>query len=69
MIDIKAEIKSLIARNGTSLKKVVQALNEKSDIKTKYNNILNKVNTGKVTFNEAQYILDNLGYKLTIDRK
>lgn len=69
MIDIKAELKSFIARNGTSLKKVVQALNEKGDIKTGYNNILNKINVGTITFNEAQYIFDHLGYKITIDRK
>lgn len=66
MLDIKAELKSFIARNGTSIKRVVRALNEKEYITTGYNNILNKINTGSVTFNEAQYILDHLGYDIKI---
>ena len=32
-------------------------------------NIANKINTGTITFNEAQYILDYLGYKFTIEKK
>lgn len=69
MLDIKAEIKSYIARTGTSLTKVMKSLNDKDLIKTTYANISNKLNTGTITFNEAQYILDHLGYKITIDRK
>ena len=67
MLDIKVEIKSCIVRTGTSLTKVMKALNKKKSIG--YSNIANKINTGTITFNEAQYILDHLGYKITIDRK
>lgn len=69
MLDIKAEIKYCIVRAGSSLTKVMTALNEKKKIKTTYSNIANKINTGTITFNEAQYILDQLGYKFTIERK
>lgn len=69
MLDITAEIKSFAARHGKSIKEIVLALNKKGLITTGYNNILNKINCGSITFNEAQYIFDHLGYKITIERK
>lgn len=69
MLDIRAEIKSYIAREGTSLIKVMDALNKKKSITTVVSNISLKMKKGTLTFNEAQYILDHLGYKITIDRK
>ena len=69
MLDIRAEIKSFIARNGTSLNKVIKALNDRQILTTGVNNISLKMKKGTITFNEAQYILDHLGYKITIERK
>lgn len=69
MLDIKVKIKSYIVREGTSLTKVMNALNKKKLITTTYSNIANKINTETITFNEAQYIFDHLGYKITIERK
>lgn len=69
MLDIKVEIKSYIVREGTSLTKVMNALNKKKLITTTYSNIADKINTETITFNEAQYIFDHLGYKITIERK
>ena len=69
MLDIRAEIKSFIARNGTSLNKVIKALNDKQTLTTGVSNISLKMKKRTITFNEAQYILDHLGYKLTIERK
>lgn len=69
MLDIRAEIKSYIARRCTSLIKVMDALNEKQTIKTKVSNISLKMKKGTITFNEAQYILDHLGYELKIVEK
>lgn len=69
MLDIKVEIKSYIVREGTSFTKVMNALNKKKLITTTYSNIANKINTETITFNEAQYIFDHLGYKITIERK
>lgn len=69
MLDIKVEIKSYIAREGTSLIKVMNELNKKQAIKTGVSNISLKMKKGTITFNEAQYIFDHLGYKITIERK
>ena len=69
MLDIRAEIKSFIARNGTSLNKVIKALNDRQTLTTGDSNISLKMKKGTNTFNEAQYILDHLGYKITIERK
>ena len=69
MLDIRAEIKSFIARNGTSLNKVIKALNDRQILTTGVSNISLKMKKGTITFNEAQYILDQLGYKITIERK
>lgn len=69
MLDIRAELKSYIARNGTSVVKVISALNKSGSITTTDSNISNKMKTGTITFNEVQNILDYLGYKLTIERK
>lgn len=44
MLDIKVEIKSCIVRTGTSLTKVMKALNKKKSITTGYSNIANKIN-------------------------
>ena len=49
MLDIKVEIKSYIVREGTSLTKVMNALNEKKLITTTYSNIANKINTETIT--------------------
>lgn len=43
MLDIKVEIKSCIVRTGTSLTKVMKALNKKKSITTGYSNIANKI--------------------------
>lgn len=69
MLDIRAEIKSYIAREGTSMNKVIDELNKKKSITTKVSNISLKMKKGTITFNEAQYIFDQLGYKFTIERK
>ena len=69
MLDIRAEIKSYIARSGTSLNKVIKILNAEQTLKTGVSNISLKMKKGTITFNEAQYILDQLGYKFTIERK
>ena len=66
MLDIRAEIKSYIARRCTSLIKVMEALNKEQSIKTKVSNISLKMKKGTITFNEAQYILDHLGYEIKI---
>lgn len=53
MLDIRAEIKSFIARNGTSLNKVIKALNDRQILTTGVSNISLKMKKGTITFNEA----------------
>ncbi len=69
MLNIRAEIKSYIGRRCTSLKKVIDALNLKGDVKTSVGNISHKMKIGTITFNEAQYIFDYLGYEIVIKEK
>ena len=57
MLDIRAEIKSFIARNGTSLNKVIKALNDRQTLTTGVSNISLKMKKGTITFNEAQNFL------------
>lgn len=69
MLNIQEELRALIARNGTSLRKTIAKLNAIGHIATTNANIANKINKGTITFNEVQYILDNIGYKIVIVRK
>ena len=69
MLNIQEELRALIARNGTSLRKTIAKLNTIGYIATTNANIANKINKGTITFNEVQYILDNIGYKIVIVRK
>lgn len=63
-MNIKEEIKVIIARRGTTLKKVCEALSEKTGKFYSYNNISNKLHRGTIKFNEVQYIFEILNYEL-----
>lgn len=63
-MDIKNEIKSLIAKKGMTLKQVCQILSEKTGKPYSGNNITNKLRRKTIKFEEAQAILEILGYKL-----
>lgn len=64
IMDIKNEIKSLIAKKGMTLKQVCQILSEKTGKPYSGNNITNKLRRKTIKFEEAQAILEILGYKL-----
>jgi predicted AAA+ superfamily ATPase len=61
-MDIKEEIKVIIARRGTTLKKVCEILSEKTGKIYSYNNISNKLHRGTIRFNEVQEIFNILDY-------
>ena len=63
-MNIKQEIKVLIARRGTTLKKVCEQLSEKTGKFYSYNNISNKLRNETIKFNEIQAIFDILNYEL-----
>lgn len=69
MLDIRIEIKSLIARKCTSMNKVVNALREVGIFTTSPSNISAKFKNKTIKFDEVQAILDYLGYKLKIEEK
>lgn len=64
-MDIREEIKVLIARRGTTLKKVCELLSEKTGKFYSYNNISNKLHRKTIRFDEVQMIFEILDYELS----
>lgn len=67
-MDIRNELKSLIAKNGTTLKKVCEQLTLKTGKSYIGNNITNKLRRNTIKFEEVQNILDTLGYHIEFIR-
>lgn len=63
-MDVKNEIKSLIAKRGMTLKQVCQIMSEKTGKSYSGNNITNKLRRKTIKFEEVQLIFEILGYKL-----
>ncbi|MBP3925467.1 LLM class flavin-dependent oxidoreductase [bacterium] len=63
-MNIREEIKVIIARRGTTLKRVCELLSEKTGKFYSYNNISNKMHRGTVKFSEVQQIFEILDYEL-----
>lgn len=63
-MNVKEEIKVIIARRGTTLKKVCEVLSERTGKYYSYNNISNKLHRGTIKFDEVQQIFEILNYKL-----
>lgn len=69
MLNIRVELRSLIARKGTSMNKTVHALREAGIISSGPSNMSAKIINKTIKFEEVQQILDYLGYKLVIEEK
>ena len=67
-MDIRNELKSLIAKNGTTLKKVCEQLSQKYQKSYLGNNITNKLRRKTIKFEEVQEIVDTLGYHIEFVR-
>jgi len=63
-MNIKEEIKVMIARRGTTLKKVCEELSNITGKYYSYNNISNKIHRGTIRFSEVEQIFEILNYKL-----
>lgn len=63
-MDIRNELKSLIAKKGYTLKKVCELIEASKNQKTLPNNITNKLRRRTIKFEEVQDILDILGYHI-----
>lgn len=63
-MNIKEEIKVIIARRGTTLKHICELLSEKKGKYYSYNNLSNKIRRGTIRFSEVQEIFNLLDYEL-----
>ncbi|MBQ8458685.1 LLM class flavin-dependent oxidoreductase [bacterium] len=63
-MNIKEEIKVMIARRGTTLKKVCEELSTITGKYYSYNNISNKIHRGTIRFSEVEQIFKILKYEL-----
>ena len=69
IMELKRDIKSLMAKRGYTLEKLAQELNEKFDAKESKNNLSNKLSRGSLRFIEAKRIAEVLGYKIEFVQK
>ena len=67
-MELRYELKSLIAKNGTTLKKVCEKLTEETGNLYIGNNITNKLRRKTIKFEEVQEILNVLGYHIEFMR-
>lgn len=65
-MDIRSEVKSLIAKKASTLKEVCQKLEHLHNKKYSPNNITNKLRRKTIKFEEVQDILAVLGYHIEI---
>ncbi len=63
-MDVKSELKSIIAKKATTLKKVCELIEQKQNRKVVPNNITNKLRRSTIKFDEVQEILDVIGYHI-----
>ncbi|CDE88912.1 TPA: phosphoribosylglycinamide formyltransferase [Candidatus Gastranaerophilales bacterium HUM_20] len=63
-INVKYELKSLIAKKASSLKKVCEILGHRKNEQVSPNNITNKLRRKTIKFEEVQDILDVLDYHI-----
>lgn len=63
-MDIKNELKSIIAKKASTLKSVCEAIEQKNNKKICPNNITNKLRRKTIKFTEVQDILEVLDYHI-----
>lgn len=63
-MDVKSELKSIIAKRASTLKKVCEALEQSKQEKLSPNNITNKLRRKTIKFEEVQDILAVLDYHI-----
>ena len=68
-MDIKKEVKVIVAREGTTLTAVASRLYKTKSSRNALNLLSQKLRNNTVKFNEINDILDFLGYELKILKK
>ena len=69
LMNIKEEIQVLLVRQGLSMRKLINKMNEQGYDIGSIQNLTNKFSKNTVRFNEAEKMLDFLGYKFEITQK
>lgn len=67
-MELRNELKALIAQNGSTLKRICEILSQKTNKSYVGNNITNKLRRKTIKFEEVQEILDVLGYHVEFVR-
>jgi hypothetical protein len=68
-MNIKEEIQVLLVRKGLSMRKLINKMNEQGYNIGSIQNLTNKFNKNTIRFNEAEKMLDFLGYEFEIKTK
>lgn len=63
-MDVRSELKSIIAKKASTLKKVCEDIELTKNYKISPNNITNKLRRKTIKFEEIQEILNVLGYHI-----
>lgn len=63
-MDVRNELKSIIAKKGYTLKKVCEFISQEKHQTILPNNITNKLRRKTIKFEEVQEILNALGYHI-----
>lgn len=63
-MDVKSELKSIIAKKASTLKKVCELIEQAKNQKISPNNITNKLRRNTIKFEEVQDILNALDYHI-----
>lgn len=63
-MDVRNELKSLIAKKGYTLKKVCELIESTKNQKNLPNNITNKLRRKTIKFEEVQELLGVIGYHI-----
>jgi len=63
-VEVKNEIKSILAMNGWSMTEVVKLLNEKNNGVDSVQNLSNKLTKGTLRYSEALKIAEIIGCKI-----
>lgn len=69
MINIHTEIKKIIIDEGTSMRKVINKMQENGMSIPKSSNLSTMFKNGTIRFRLVQQILDFLGYEIKIQKK
>lgn len=69
MINIKEEIQILLLKNGLSMRKLIQKMEESGYETCSIGGFSKMLKTKSIKFEKVQEILDFLGYKIKIEKK